>query len=178
MPACRSKRAVRYAGPLPFMAALYILLASFGAQASAPPPNDSLAVPAFVEALASGCEFAGFEAQVDEREALRRIERAMASGDIRSLFYSFSEQVEVMIHGEGSMYSRAQATYVMRDFFRAYPPEQFELDDVARARDSHIAMGEYWYRGEEQAMRVYLRMRLRDGRWELKELRIEQVQKR
>jgi len=85
-----------------------------------------------------------------------------------------AERVELALPGRTKLYSRAQATYVLEDFFRQHPPERFTLGRTSKVAGSWIAAGVYWYRQGEDPFQVYLRLRQKDRRWVLREIRIEQ----
>jgi hypothetical protein len=114
--------------------------------------------------------FCGFRQQtplVEIREALRR-------GDAQALLAVAAERVEIALLGRSTLYSRSQATYVLQDFFRHYPPKRFVLINDSRAGGSWFAVGRYEVQGGDQPLDVYLRLRARGGGWELREVRIEQ----
>lgn len=109
-------------------------------------------------------------------DALVRLQAAFVAGDADALLGGAAERVEITLLGQSRLYSRAQAMYVMRDFFREYVPEQLLLVSENQAEGSWIADAQYRYRGAERALQVYLRLRHHADGWELREIRIEQRQ--
>lgn len=106
--------------------------------------------------------------------ALEHLQAAFVAGDADALLEGAADRVEITLLGQSRLYSRAQAMYVMRDFFREYAPERFVLVSENQAEGSWIADAQYGYRGAEQILQIYLRLRqLADG-WELREIRIAQ----
>ncbi len=112
-------------------------------------------------------------AQTDEEAVVRKVEQAFSKGDVSALLSHAAERVEVAVLGSGSLYSRAQATYVLNDFFRQYPPVRFVANPPSSTRDSFFVAGRYWYGTDDRHYDVYMRFRWRDGTCEVRELRIE-----
>ncbi len=109
-----------------------------------------------------------------QQEALPRLQRAFVAGNAHALLAAAADRVEIALLGRGKLYSRAQATYVMQDFFREYPPEAFALQSESRTDGSWIAAGQYRCKQAERPFQVYLRLRLKEAQWELREIRIEE----
>ncbi len=103
-----------------------------------------------------------------------RLHQAFVDGDAHALLDGAADRVELALPGRSKLYSRAQATYVLQDFFRQFPPDRFEIDREAKLEDSWIASGTYWHRQDEVPFKVYVRMRRKGDRWELREMHIEQ----
>lgn len=109
-----------------------------------------------------------------EKPDMSTVHDAFIKGDAHLLLDKAGERIEIALMGEGKLYSRAQATYVMQDFFQSYLPEQFTLEPGYGAEGSWIASGEYRYREAESSLQVYIRLRLKDKTWEVREIHIEQ----
>lgn len=108
-----------------------------------------------------------------ERSVLQEVETALAEGDVTALARRSADRVEVTLFGSASMYSRGQAMYVLAEFFREYPPVRAALSDPSRSGGNWFALGQYFYERGEQPLRVFVRLRHKGGRWELREVRIE-----
>jgi hypothetical protein len=108
-----------------------------------------------------------------ERGTMEVVEQALSQGDTNSLTTIASARIELTIFGSAAMYSRGQAMYVLSDFFRQHPPTNVSFSDPSRSGANWFVMGEYLYEGGEQPLRVFVRLRARDGKWELRELRID-----
>ena len=116
---------------------------------------------------------AGGPAQAQEA-ALDRVQVAFADGDADAVLADAADRVEIALLGQSKLYSRAQATYVMEDFFRRYPPDVFTLDNSAGDEANWFATGRYRYKHADKPLHVYLRLRQKAERWELLEVRVEQ----
>ena len=112
-------------------------------------------------------------AQAQQGQALTQMRDAFAGGDAEALLGGAADRVEIALLGQSKLYSRAQAIYVMEDFFRRYPPESFTLQNDAQDEGNWFATGRYQYVHADQPLHVYLRMRLKGQQWELREVRIE-----
>lgn len=108
---------------------------------------------------------------------IEQVQDAFADGDAHALLGGASDRVEIALLGRSRLYSRQQAVHVMLDFFRRYPPEGFTIQSQAREEGSWFATGQYRYKHAEHPLQVYLRLRLRDNQWELREVRIEERQR-
>ncbi len=111
------------------------------------------------------------------QHGIGKVRDAFAQGDARALLGDASDRIEIALLGRSRLYSRAQAFYVMQDFFRRYPPEGFTLQSQAQEQGSWFATGRYRYKHAEQPLLVYLRLRLKSDQWELREMRIEERQR-
>ena len=113
------------------------------------------------------------EAQ-DVQAALSQVEEAFQRGDERNLLADAADRLEVAVLEAPSFYSRAQAMYVVENFFRTYPPQRFDLQDADPSGESLYAPGLYWSTSQSEPFRVYIRFRRIAQEWELREIRIEQ----
>jgi hypothetical protein len=105
---------------------------------------------------------------------LEQIQAGFNRGDARLVLDQSADRLELAITGTGTLFSRSQATYVLQDFFRQFPPDRFSLLEPANTNGSWFAGGTYWSGQSERPFSVYVRIRMRDDRWELREIRIEQ----
>ncbi len=115
-------------------------------------------------------------AQDNGAALLERIGVAMEAGDVSRLLGQTADRVEISLFGERRRYSRAQALYVMQDFFKGYAPERFTYDERSQSGQGWFAEGRLHYRRSEQPLRVYIRLQQRGGRWELRELMVENLE--
>ena len=105
---------------------------------------------------------------------LAQVEEAFQQGDARGLLSAAADRLEIAVLEAPMLYSRAQATYVMQDFFRLYPPERFKLQEAAQSDGSLFVPGLYWSTSGGDPFKVYLRLRQKAHAWELREVRVEQ----
>lgn len=111
------------------------------------------------------------EAQADE--ALERVADALEGGDASGVFTDAASRVEVFVFGDGGMYRRGQATQVMRDFFRRYPPERVAFGERSTSDGGRTAIGRYWAQDGGAPLRVRVVHSVDGDEWELVAIRID-----
>lgn len=124
-------------------------------------------------------------AAMDESAAVQRVEMAFADGTAESLLDPSTDRVEISKFGTRTFYSRAQALYVLRDFFKAHPPKRFEREEIVTAGTSFFVTGRYWHVRAEDPLRIYVRLTEPSGNanggqamvWRLQEVRIERLRR-
>jgi hypothetical protein len=80
---------------------------------------------------------------------------ALKSGSAKELSKFFQDNVDIKFDGESKNYSRTQAEYVLKDFFRNNPASNFEFIHQGASRDGlKYAIGKYTH--EKGSFRVYL----------------------
>lgn len=105
---------------------------------------------------------------------LVRVERAFRSGDVESLLDGAADRLDIIIFGKGASYSRAQAALVLSDFFRRNPPGRVSFEQEVLAEDRRSMIGKYWAsNGHTDPVAVFVRLRARGPRWQLRSIRIE-----
>jgi hypothetical protein len=102
-----------------------------------------------------------------------KLEDALERGDVEALLDHASKRIGITIFDANRYYSQGQARYVLKTFFERYPPSRFVLRDYYKTRNGWFAEGDYWYRRGKRPLRIYLRLRWWQDRWELRELLIE-----
>lgn len=103
---------------------------------------------------------------------LERIKETLLRGDFDGLVQNFSDRVDLTIFGTSELLSRSQAKYVVKEFFRRYPPRQVILNKTTPSDGNWFASASYWHHDSVEPFLINIRMRAVDGRWELRELRI------
>ena len=104
--------------------------------------------------------------------AVQRLQRAFAEGDADGVLSRVGDRVELALLGHSRLHSRAQATFLLREFFRSHPPESFTMRYSVQEEGGWFATGQYAVRRADYALGVYLRLRQRRGEWELVAVRV------
>jgi len=120
----------------------------------------------------SGAHLQGVAAQSRE-SAMERIEKAIASGDAKALAGTMSQRVAVAVFGSSREYSQSQAEHVVKKFFADYPPSGYAIMKVSDSEQGAFVAGRYRSVRLEGAADLYLRLRDRDGKWELREIIVQ-----
>ena len=68
-----------------------------------------------------------FSAGGTQEELIRSVEIAIKSGSSKELSNFLHSTVEINLEGNISSYSKMQAEYVLKDFFKKNPPTDFEI---------------------------------------------------
>lgn len=114
------------------------------------------------------------QAAAPDSTTLVRVERAFRSGDVDNLLDGSADRLDVIIFGKGASYSRAQAALVLSDFFRRNPPGRVSFEQEVLAEDRRSMIGQYWVaNGDGDPVAVFVRLRARGSRWQLRSIRIE-----
>lgn len=107
-------------------------------------------------------------------DEIARLEADFRDSDAEAVLDGAATRVEIVLFGQGGMYRRAQATHVLRDFFRRYPPERVAFAERSSSDDGRTAIGRYW--PQDGGVPLTLRVLHRpdgDG-WALTSIRVEQ----
>lgn len=78
------------------------------------------------------------EARMDESSLVEVI----TSGDARSLSRMISSSAEIKLSGVQAEYSPVQAEYVLKDFFKRFPPKDFSISHSSRQQQVQTYVGE------------------------------------
>lgn len=109
-------------------------------------------------------------------EALGRVAQGLRDGDPDAVLADVDGRVEIVLFGQGGVFRRAQATHVLRDFFRRYPPGTVAFSEPSSSDDGETstATGRYTPRSGGTALNVRAMHRAAGAGWETTSLRIDQ----
>ena len=110
----------------------------------------------------------------DPSEDIRSIQQAIESGNGEKIAGFAGSYVQVSVAGETSLHSRAQTAYILKAFFRDYPPADFAFERRMRLGKDWFIYGEYRPRGANQSYRIEVLLRWTGNRYELKTISFEQ----
>ncbi|MBN8576437.1 MAG: DUF4783 domain-containing protein [Cyclobacteriaceae bacterium] len=69
---------------------------------------------------------------------------AVKAGNAKELVKYVNQSVEINIEGEINTYSKAQAEFVLRDFFKKYPVSEFSISHTGSSKNGlQYAIGTY-----------------------------------
>lgn len=90
-----------------------------------------------------------------QSETINNVRSALRAGSSKALVKNFNRTVELNFDGEKSSYSRTQAEFVLRDFFKKYPPDDFQYIHQGASRQGlTYVIGKYTF--EQGSFRVLL----------------------
>ncbi len=98
-----------------------------------------------------------------QKDVLHQTELALKAGDSQSLTQFFDSVVELKTDSKEGAYSKTQAEFVLKDFFRRYPPSGFEFKHKGSSpAGAYYAIGTYT--SSQATFRVYIKMRQANGK--------------
>jgi hypothetical protein len=104
--------------------------------------------------------FTAIKAQQDvktEKYPWLEITAAMSNGDARELAAWFNRMVDLGLPEKDNSYSKSQGEIVMRDFFKKYPPDSFEVRQKGKTSEtSHFAICQYTTGDKKFQVSIYL----------------------
>lgn len=106
-------------------------------------------------------------------DALERVANGLEAADADLVLTDAPDRVEVVLFGQGGMFRRAQATHVLRDFFRRYPPDRVAFSEPSSSDDGQSATGRYWPETGGAPLNVRVLHRVDGEDWELSSIRID-----
>jgi hypothetical protein len=69
---------------------------------------------------------------------------ALKAGSAKELAKYFNQSVDINLEGEVNTYSKAQAEFVLRDFFKKYPSSDFSIEHTGSSKSGlQYAIGSY-----------------------------------
>ena len=115
---------------------------------------------------------AGLARTASASAALQQLQTDFETGNVDALIRHVAGRIDFSLFGDSKPLSRSQARYVIKNFFRAYPPARLVLEETSSAEGSWFAAGSYWYENEERPLSIYVRLRMSGADWDLREIRI------
>ncbi len=89
---------------------------------------------------------------------INNVRAALKTGSSKELIKSFNNTVELNFDGEKSNYSRTQAEFVLKDFFKKYPPTDFEyIHQGASQQGLTYVIGKYSFDGGSYRVLIYIK---------------------
>lgn len=107
-------------------------------------------------------------------EALKELTQAFSTADAGRLAGISTSTLDLALLGSARSYSRRQATLMMRSFFREYPPESFRIADFTKTGRGWFIEAVYVTKDRLVPFRVYIRLRLDERGWLVRDLTIEE----
>ena len=100
-----------------------------------------------------------------------KIFKAIEIGDVESLSAHFSESVELIILDQEDIYSRQQASQILKDFFNKHRPVKFTILHQGGTDKAKYAIGKL--ETDHGDYRVHFLVKMQDGKPLIHQLRIQ-----
>ena len=100
-----------------------------------------------------------------QSEVIKNVRTAMRTGSSKELVLHFNNTVELTFDGEKSSYSRTQAEFVLREFFKKHPPIDFEYIHQGASEQEALwyVIGKYSF--SNGSFRFYMLIKLTKGEY-------------
>ena len=93
-----------------------------------------------------------------QSEVINNVRASIKAGSSKELVKNFNNNVELNFDGEKSSYSRTQAEFVLRDFFKKYPPTDFEyIHQGASKQGLTYVIGKYTFSSGSFRVLLYVK---------------------
>jgi hypothetical protein len=90
-----------------------------------------------------------------QNEVINNLRAAIKVGSSKELVKNFNTMVELNFEGAKSNYSKSQAELVMKEFFKKYPPEDFQYIHKGSSKEGlTYVIGKYTF--ESGSFRVWI----------------------
>ena len=91
-------------------------------------------------------------------DVISQVRETIKAGSSKELSKYLFQTVDVTIEGKVQSYSKAQAEFVFRDFFRQHPPSEFNIIHQGSSKGGQpFAIGQYKSAGE--TYRVFMKIK-------------------
>lgn len=99
-----------------------------------------------------------FAAKGQSSDVIFQVRETIKAGSAKELSKYLFQTVDVTIEGKVQSYSKAQAEFVFRDFFRQHPPSEFNIIHQGSSKGGQpFAIGHY--KSADQTYRVFMKIR-------------------
>lgn len=106
-------------------------------------------------------------------DAFDSIIKAIRESDARSLSAFFNKTIELSFPDKENTYSAAQGEMIMKDFFKKFPPESFDITKKGTTDPvSQFAICDY--RSEKLQFQVYINMRKEKEQYLIHKIKFEE----
>lgn len=93
-----------------------------------------------------------------QNDVIYQVRETIKAGSSKELSKFLFQTVDVTIEGKVQSYSKAQAEFVFRDFFRQHPPSEFNIIHQGSSKGGQpFAIGEY--KSADETFRVFMKIK-------------------
>ena len=103
--------------------------------------------------------FSAIELFAQNSGVIDQAKDAIKAGSAKELAKYLNQTVDVTIEGKLENYSKAQAEFVLRDFFKAHPPNEFTIIHQGSSKGGQpFAIGQY--KSGSDTYRVWMKIKV------------------
>ncbi len=111
----------------------------------------------------------GFSAFSQSPSVIDQVNEAFKAGSAKELSKYLHQTVDVTIEGKLGNYSKAQAEFVLRDFFKAHAPTEFTIIHQGSSKGGQpFAIG--MYKSASETYRVWMKLKSVDKQQVIQEI--------
>lgn len=93
-----------------------------------------------------------------QAEIFNPIKEALKAGSAKEAVKYFNQSLDISVEGENNTYSKAQAEFVLRDFFKKHPPTDFSIVHTGASKGGlQYAIGNY--KSNDDLYKVLIRVK-------------------
>ena len=93
-----------------------------------------------------------------QSDVIYQVRETIKAGSAKELSKYLFQTVDVTIEGKVQSYSKAQAEFVFRDFFRQHPPSEFNIIHQGSSKGGQpFAIGQY--KSADETFRVFIKVK-------------------
>lgn len=93
-----------------------------------------------------------------QNDVIYEVRETIKAGSAKELSRYLFQTVDVTIEGKVQSYSKAQAEFVFRDFFRQHPPSEFNIIHQGSSKGGQpFAIGQY--KSADETYRVFMKIK-------------------
>jgi hypothetical protein len=102
---------------------------------------------------------AGFHSEIlAQGDVIDQVKESIKAGSAKELSKYLNQTVDVTLDGSPQSYSKAQAEFVLRDFFKQHPPAEFSIIHQGSSKGGQpFAIGQFKSGGE--TYRVFMKIK-------------------
>ena len=94
-----------------------------------------------------------------QSEVIYQVKETIKAGSAKELSRFLFQTVDVTIEGKVQSYSKAQAEFVFRDFFKQHPPSEFSIIHQGSSKGGQpFAIGQY--KSSDETYRVFMKIKI------------------
>ncbi len=103
------------------------------------------------------------------QDVIAQVTETIKAGSAKELTRFLNPSVDVTIEGKVENYSKAQAEFVLRDFFKAHPPNEFSIIHQGQSKGGQpFAIGQY--KSQNETYRVWMKLKVTDNQQFIQEI--------
>ena len=93
-----------------------------------------------------------------QADVINQVKETIKAGSAKELSKYLNQTVDVTLDGAVQSYSKAQAEFILRDFFKVHPPEEFNIIHQGSSRGGQpFAIGQY--KSGPETYRVFMKIK-------------------